>query len=60
MAANRTQGAEFKRQERVAREGNKGRESSSFDDAFSAARKAGVDTFTWKGRKYTTEMKGGK
>jgi len=58
VAANRTQGAEFKRQERVAREGNKGRKFSSFDDAFAAARKAGVDTFTWRGRKYTTEMKG--
>ena len=58
VAANRTQGAEFKRQKRVAREGNKGRESSSFDDAFSAARKAGVKTFSWRGRKYNTKIKG--
>jgi hypothetical protein len=60
VEAQRTQGAEFSRQERVAREGNKGRENSSFDDAFADARKAGVETFTWKGRKYTTKMKGEK
>ena len=60
VEANRTQGAEFKRQERVARQGNKGRKNSSFDDAFAAARKAGVKTFSWKGRKYNTKMKGEK
>jgi hypothetical protein len=27
-----------------------------FDDAFRQARKAGQKTFTWKGKKYTTEM----
>lgn len=58
VEAQRTQGREFSRQERMAREGNKGRENSSFDDAFAAARKAGVETFSWKGRKYTTKMKG--
>ncbi len=58
VAAQRTQGAEFSRQERTAREGNKGRENSSFDDAFAAARKAGVETFSWRGRKYNTKMKG--
>ena len=58
VEAQRTQGAEFSRQERVARQGNKGRESSTFDDAFSAARKAGVKTFSWRGRKYNTKMKG--
>ncbi len=58
VAAQRTQGAEFSRQERTAREGNKGRENSSFDDAFAAARKAGVETFSWRGRKYNTKVKG--
>jgi hypothetical protein len=58
VEAQRTQGAEFARQERAARQGNKGRENSSFDDAFAAARKAGVKTFSWKGRKYNTKMKG--
>ncbi|MCP3684120.1 MAG: hypothetical protein GY861_15675 [bacterium] len=29
----------------------------SFDSAFGKARKAGLDTFTWKGKKYTTELK---
>jgi hypothetical protein len=58
VAAQRDQGAEFSRQERVARQGNKGRESSTFDDAFSAARKAGVESFSWRGRKYNTKMKG--
>lgn len=60
VEAQRTQGAEFARQERVARQGNKGRENSSFDDAFADARKAGVETFSWRGRKYTTKMKGEK
>lgn len=29
----------------------------SFDDAFRTARKSGAKTFTWRGKKYTTEMK---
>lgn len=58
VAAQRDQGAEFSRQESTARQGNKGRESSSFDDAFSAARKAGVESFSWRGRKYNTKIKG--
>jgi hypothetical protein len=58
VAAQRDQGAEFSRQERMARQGNQGRRNSSFDDAFADARKAGVKTFTWRGRQYTTEMKG--
>ena len=58
VEAQRTQGAEFSRQERMARQGNKGRENSSFDNAFAAARKAGVETFSWRGRKYNTKMKG--
>ncbi len=58
VAAQRTQGAEFSRQERVARQGNQGRGEGSFDDAFADARKAGVKTFTWRGRQYTTKMKG--
>jgi hypothetical protein len=32
--------------------------TNSFKDAFRAARKAGQDTFTWQGKKYTTEMAG--
>lgn len=30
----------------------------SFDSAFAAARKAGKGTFTWRGKKYNTKMKG--
>lgn len=30
----------------------------SFDSAFASARKAGKSTFTWRGKKYTTKMKG--
>jgi hypothetical protein len=29
----------------------------SFDDAFRNARKGGAQTFTWRGKKYTTKMK---
>jgi hypothetical protein len=29
----------------------------SFDNAFRDARRAGVKTFTWRGKKYTTKMK---
>jgi hypothetical protein len=32
----------------------------SFSQAFAAARKAGEKTFTWNGKPYTTEMRGGK
>ena len=49
--------AEFARQERVARQKNAARKSTSFDDVFRDARRAGVKTFTWRGKKYTTEMK---
>lgn len=31
--------------------------AESFDRAFKDARRAGVKTFTWRGKKYTTEMK---
>lgn len=31
--------------------------AKSFDSAFKDARRAGVKTFTWRGKKYTTEMK---
>jgi hypothetical protein len=33
------------------------RSASSFDSAFRDARRAGVKTFTWNGKKYTTAMK---
>lgn len=32
----------------------------TFKQAFAEARKAGKDTFTWNGKKYTTEMAGQK
>lgn len=31
-------------------------EAGGFKSAFAAARKAGQDSFTWQGRKYTTEV----
>ena len=31
--------------------------AGGFDEAFRSARKAGVKTFTWNGKKYTTETK---
>jgi len=31
--------------------------AGQFDSAFAAARKAGKSTFTWRGKKYTTQMK---
>lgn len=31
--------------------------AASFDDAFRDARRAKVSTFTWRGKKYTTQMK---
>lgn len=33
---------------------------ASFKSAFASARKAGKDTFTWNGKKYTTELASGK
>jgi hypothetical protein len=52
-------------QEKKAREKNAARKAAdakkpaaaSFDDAFRDARRAKVKTFTWRGKKYTTEMK---
>lgn len=44
-------------QEKKAREKNAARKGTSFDDAFRDARRAKVKTFTWRGKKYTTEMK---
>jgi hypothetical protein len=32
--------------------------ASSFDSSFAAARKAGKSTFTWRGKKYNTKLKG--
>jgi hypothetical protein len=34
--------------------------SSSFDSSFAAARKAGKSTFTWRGKKYNTKIRGEK
>ena len=36
----------------------KGMDSGSFDSAFKQSRKAGKKVFTWRGKKYTTKMKG--
>lgn len=44
-------------QEKRARQSNQARKGDSFDDAFKDARRAKVKTFTWRGKKYTTEMK---
>jgi hypothetical protein len=44
-------------QEKKAREKNAARKGTSFDDAFRDARRAKVKTFTWRGKKYTTDMK---
>lgn len=41
-------------------ESGSGGGTNSFKDAFKAARKAGQGTFTWQGKKYTTEMAGEK
>lgn len=43
-----------------AESGSAGGSNISFKDAFKAARKAGEGTFTWQGKKYTTEMAGEK
>jgi hypothetical protein len=40
-----------------AESGSAGGSNISFKDAFREARKQGLDTFTWRGKKYTTEMK---
>jgi hypothetical protein len=34
-----------------------GMDKGSFDKAFKASRTAGKKTFSWRGKKYTTEMK---
>ena len=59
----------FAAQERKARAKNEARKratgsssatpntAKSFDSAFRDARRAKVNTFTWRGKKYTTEMK---
>ena len=63
------QRASMDSQERKARTKNEARKkaagssaatpntAASFDDAFKDARRAKVKTFTWRGKKYTTEMK---
>ena len=63
------QRASMDSQERKARAKNEARKKStgsaqatpntaaSFDDAFKDARRAKVSSFTWRGKKYTTEMK---
>lgn len=48
--------------QRLVREGQRqqaARQASarSFDSAFAAARSAGYKTFTWRGKRYTTDMK---
>jgi hypothetical protein len=45
-------------QEKRAREKNATRKNTSFDDAFRDARRAKVSTFTWRGKKYNTKIKG--
>lgn len=40
--------------------GPKKSSASQFDSAFAAARKAGKNTFTWKGKKYNTKLRGEK
>lgn len=54
----------YRQQEQKARAKNAQRRAAesknlaaSFDDAFKDARRAGVKTFTWKGKKYTTDVK---
>ena len=37
-----------------------GSSTSSFDSSFAAARKAGKSTFTWRGKKYNTKLRGEK
>jgi hypothetical protein len=40
-----------------AESGSAGGTNISFGDAFKAARKQGLGTFTWRGKKYTTDTK---
>lgn len=40
-----------------ASSGSAGGSNVSFGEAFKAARKQGLETFTWRGKKYTTETK---
>jgi LAS superfamily LD-carboxypeptidase LdcB len=55
--------AQYKRDEAVARSknaqrrANTKRNAANFDDAFRDARRAGVATFTWDGKQYSTKMK---
>ena len=58
IEAMQKSGKQFAAQEQKARAANAKRRNSTFDDAFKDARKAGVKTFTWRGKKYTTKMKG--
>lgn len=43
-----------------AESGSAGGSNISFKDAFKEARKAGLDVFTWRGKKYTTELESPK
>tara|TARA_R100000781_G_scaffold48042_1_gene32144 strand:- start:640 stop:1059 length:420 start_codon:yes stop_codon:yes gene_type:complete len=45
-----------KKRARVMKEYAKGVDKMSFKEAFAAKRKAGNKTFTWRGKKYTTEL----
>lgn len=58
IEAMQRSGKNYAAQEQKARAANAKRGASSFDDAFRSARKAGVKTFTWKGKQYTTKKKG--
>ena len=40
------------------RKASSGGGASSFDSSFAAARKAGKSTFTWRGKKYNTKLRG--
>jgi hypothetical protein len=51
-------GKQWAAQEKKARAANAKRANSTFDDAFKSARRAKAKTFTWRGKKYTTKMKG--
>jgi hypothetical protein len=37
-----------------------GVDKGSFDNAFRMARKGGAKTFTWRGKKYNTKLRGEK
>lgn len=43
-----------------AESGSAGGSNISFKEAFKEARKAGLDEFTWRGKKYTTELASAK